>query len=79
MRQAIGECLHREVAELELDEPLGEVLGIDSLAGLELMAQIETRLGVRFRDEHLAQPRTLGNMLAAIQAQEGRARSCGSD
>ncbi|MDP6173573.1 MAG: acyl carrier protein [Rhodospirillales bacterium] len=73
LRRAIGESLHQEVFHLPMDQTLENALGMNSLAGLELMAEMEDRFGVRFRDEDLARPRTLGNILAALQSRPGRA------
>jgi acyl carrier protein len=66
LRQIADRMLNCDTSRVGLDEPLIEVTGMDSLTGLELMAAVETRFGVYFSDDHIAQPRTLANILAAL-------------
>jgi acyl carrier protein len=66
LRKLVSERLNLRVADVALDAPLGDALGFDSLTGLELMAEVEEAFAVRFTDEHLARPRTLANILAAL-------------
>ena len=75
LRRKISRFLHQDVSQIGLDEHLDEVLGFDSLTGLELMSSIERHFDVYLSDEHLAQPRTLRNMIAALEASSWREAS----
>ncbi len=66
LRALIGSKLDTDTSGLDRDRLLGDALGIDSLTGLEVMAWVEQRFDVLFNDEHLAQPRTLANILTAL-------------
>ena len=58
--------LNCDMSRVGLDEPLIETAGVDSLAGLELMAEVEAHFDVCFRDDHIARPLTLANILTAL-------------
>jgi len=64
-----------EVALLTRDDDLVEKLGLDSLQGLEVLAVLEKRFGVRFPDDRLADLRTIRALVAAIQASPQRRKS----
>lgn len=66
VRNFVSDKLSFDVSGVGLDESLKDVTGMDSLTGLELMAEIEDRYNVYFRDDHLAKPRTLRNILSAL-------------
>lgn len=74
VRHVVANKLCFDVSGVGLDEPLKEVTGMDSLTGLELMAEIEKRFNVYFSDDQVAQPRTLGNILSALD-DAGRRRA----
>jgi acyl carrier protein len=59
LRTVLGEVAREDLSLTGLDDDLVEVLGLDSLAALRLLAAVEKRFGVRFPDEHLAEYRTL--------------------
>jgi hypothetical protein len=46
-------------------------LGLDSLAMLRLLAEVEMRLDVRFPDSELSRLRTLRQFAAAIRSEAG--------
>jgi acyl carrier protein len=66
LRALLAEVSGRDTADLDLDADLIEVFGLDSLAGLRLLAMVEKRFDVRFEDEHLSEYRTLASLLVAI-------------
>ena len=66
LRDITSRKLSCDMTRVGLHEPLKDATGMDSLTGLELMAAVETRFDVYFRDDHIAQPRTLANILAAL-------------
>ena len=51
------------------DDDLEQVLGLDSLARLRLLAAVEKRFGIRFPDDQLGGLRTLAHLLGLIQNQ----------
>jgi acyl carrier protein len=59
LRAVLSEVARKGLSQTGLDEDLVEVLGLDSLAALRLLAAVEKRFGVRFPDEQLAEFRTL--------------------
>ncbi len=75
LRTLIARKLHADMSQIGLDAPLIDTLGIDSLTGLELMAWAEEHFDVYFSDDHIAQPRTLANILAALDDLEVRKAS----
>ncbi len=54
LRGLLAERFRRDVTRVELDADLERELGLDSLAKLQLLAVLETRLGICFQDERLA-------------------------
>jgi acyl carrier protein len=68
LRAVVAEATSRDVSALGLEEDLIEALDLDSLAGLRVLAAIETRFAVRFPDELLSELRTLGRLLDALDA-----------
>ena len=71
LRQVLGEQHGAIADEVPLDADLVEVLGLDSLAGLRLLALIEKRLQVRFPDQVLGRLRTLQQILDALPKAQG--------
>lgn len=66
LRGLLAEVSKRDLAGAGLDDDLVEVLGLDSLAALRLLAAVEVRFRVRFPDERLAEFRTLRQLLAFL-------------
>jgi acyl carrier protein len=60
LRGLLAEALRRDASRLGPDDDLVEVLGIDSLGALRLLALVELRYGVRFPDQRLKEFRSLG-------------------
>ncbi len=71
LRSAIAAYSKRDVSHLSLDDDLVEVLNIDSLNGLELLAAVEERFDVTFPDEQISELRTLRRLLGALDASKG--------
>lgn len=66
LRGLLSRRLYMDVSAIDLDASLNDALGIDSLTGLEVMVHVESHFDVYLSDEHLSQPRTLANILAAL-------------
>jgi acyl carrier protein len=70
LRAVLGEAARRDLSGTELDADLVRELGLDSLAGLRMLAAVEKHCGVRFPDERLIEFRTL-RQLRDFVAQAG--------
>lgn len=67
LRGILAECCRRDLSQIGDDADLVRELGLDSLAMLRLLAEVEMRLGVRFPDAELSRLRTLRQFASAIQ------------
>ena len=65
----------KDVSKLSPGEDLVESLGIDSLAGLRVLAAVEKRLDLRFPDERLSEFRTMDSVLSFMEGQIGKENS----
>jgi acyl carrier protein len=75
VRLLLASFLKLEPARLQPDTRLEE-LGLDSLAAVELIFEIEERFGVRVPSERAAEfssPRAIAEGVRALQAQAARA------
>ena len=68
IRALLAEACGRDVSRIGADVDLVRALGLDSLALLRLVAEVEVRLGVRFPDSALSQLRTIRHFTEAIVA-----------
>ena len=75
LRNLISVVSEQDAAKVGLDADLSEALGLDSLAGLRVLAAIEKRYGIRFPDHRLGEYRTLNQIRAFIDAQESERKS----
>ena len=66
LRALLAEVCKADVSDAGLDDDLVLRLGLDSLAGLRLLAAVEKRLDVRFPNERLKEFRTLGRILEFV-------------
>ena len=57
----------RDMADVPPDSCLAELLGLDSLEELELMAALEKAIGVSFSTDQLARPKSIGGILEALE------------
>jgi acyl carrier protein len=62
VRAAVAEHLQVEPDLLTEQASLGEDLGLDSLAGIELATALEDRFSMRITDDELAAVRTYGDL-----------------
>jgi acyl carrier protein len=69
LRRLVGEVTRRDATAIGEDEDLVRVLGLDSLAGLRVLAAVEKRFNIRFPDQSLGQYRTLRQLLDFISSQ----------
>lgn len=74
LRSLIGEVAKTDLDTIGLDDDVAASLGLDSLAGLRLLAAVEKGFAIQFPDELLSELRTLRKLLAAIdEAKEEQA------
>ncbi len=66
LRALLNKTSQEKVATLGLDDDLVERLGLDSLAGLRLLAAVEKHFTVRFPDERLGEFRTMRLIMEVI-------------
>lgn len=70
LRSLLTNLSGKDLSGVDRDEDLVELLGMDSLAGLRMLAMIEKAYSVRFRDDRLHSYRTLRQILAVIEPEE---------
>ncbi len=66
VRALLAELSQHDPNEIGLDDDAEEVLALDSLSRLALVARIEDRFDIRIPDEMLSKLRTLRQLLDAI-------------
>ncbi len=69
LRTLLAEVSGQDTSIVGPDDDLTHTLGLDSLAGLRLLAAVEKRFGVRFPDDRLGEIRTLKQLLELIESQ----------
>ena len=62
LRELLGDILELDPAELQLEQDLIDDLDTDSLQRLELMTEVEQRLGVRLDARAWREARTLAEL-----------------
>jgi acyl carrier protein len=67
LRRIIADVAPAGGATIAADEDLVEVLGVDSLQGLQILAEVERRFDIRLRDEELIQMRSVARIVTAIE------------
>ncbi len=77
VRAVIHDVARHAATDIGRDDDLVEVLGVDSLQGLQVLAGVENRFGVRLRDEELIQMRTIGRIVDAVAEAALRQQSAG--
>ena len=75
LREVVGRASRSEVTDVPLEEDLVAVLGLDSLAGLRVLAAVEKHFEVRFPDDRLTEFRTLSRIHDVIRSQRKEASS----
>jgi acyl carrier protein len=71
LRELVAGTTRRDVSGLSLDDDIVCKLGIDSLAGLRVLAGMEKKFDLRISDERLSGIRTLRQLLEIVAAPEG--------
>jgi len=66
LRTLLSEISKRDVSALGIDDDLVVSLGLDSLAGLRVLAAVEKQFDVTFPDDQLSKLRTLRRLLDGI-------------
>jgi acyl carrier protein len=69
VRRLLTDVSGRDASTLEAESDLVNELGLDSLAGLRVLAAVEKRFDVRFPDARLGEFRTLQHLLDFISAE----------
>ena len=72
LRGLITKTTKADVSTLGLDDDVMDALGLDSLAGLRLLAAVEKRFGIRFPDERLGEFRSLRKILEVLASSGGK-------
>lgn len=62
LRVLLAEVVGKETGDIQAQDDLVEVLGIDSLTGLRYLAVIEKKYDLRFPDHSLSKIRTLSKV-----------------
>ena len=70
LRTILAGVTKQDVSDIGVDDDLVAQLGLDSLAGLRVLAAVEKRFGVRFPDDRLSEYRTLRQLLDVIETKE---------
>ena len=76
VRSVMKEITRRDTNAVSPDDDLVEAFGIDSLEGLQVLAGVEKRFGIRLPDDELAGLRTIRRIAEAVmRQQETKART----
>jgi acyl carrier protein len=70
VRDIVASISRQDVSSVGAEADLVEVLAVDSLQGLQILAAVEKRFGVRLPDEELIQMRTIRSMVEAVSRQQ---------
>lgn len=66
VREIVGRISTRDLTALELDDDLVETLGVDSLQGLQILAGVEKRFGIRLPDDELIALRSVRRIVDTV-------------
>ncbi len=70
LRRLLAEVTRKEISSAAADDDLVRELGLDSLTGLEVLAAVEKRFGVRFPDDRLDEFRSIAHLMEVIASEE---------
>jgi acyl carrier protein len=70
LRALLAEVSKQNISNIKLEDDLVRELGLDSLAGLIMLAAVEKRFNVRFPDDRLDEYRTMQQLLDGIAMRE---------
>jgi acyl carrier protein len=73
VREIVAEISRQDVSSVGPDADLVEVLSVDSLQGLQILAAVEKRFVIRLPDEELIKMRTIRAIADAVSRQQGGA------
>jgi acyl carrier protein len=73
VREIIAAISGQDLAAVGREADLVEVLGVDSLQGLQILAAVEKRFNIRLPDEELIRMRTIGAIAEAVARQQANA------
>ena len=71
LRRLLAEVTRKEISSAATHDDLVRELGLDSLTGLEVLAAVEKRFGVRFPDDRLDEFRSIADLMEVIAGEEG--------
>jgi acyl carrier protein len=71
LRKVLTEICQKDLSTVSLDADLIMELGLDSLAGLRLLAALEKKFQIRFPDHRLGEFRTMRQLLDFLETQPG--------
>ncbi len=71
LRRLLAEVTRKEILPVATHDDLVRELGLDSLTGLEVLAAVEKRFGVRFPDDRLDEFRSIADLMEVIAGEEG--------
>ena len=75
LRKLLSEVCKSDVSGIKLEDDLVHELGLDSLAGLAMLAAVEKRFELRLPDDLLDEIRTMQQLLEIIDGKDGGQRS----
>ncbi len=67
LRKLLSEMSGKDINAVDASADLVRELGLDSLAGLRMLARVESRFAVRFPDERLSEFRTVRQLMGIIE------------
>ena len=67
IRVLMQDITRRDASAITADDDLVEAFGMDSLEGLQILAAVEKRFGVRLPDDELIHLRTIRRIADAVQ------------
>lgn len=68
VREALANNLSADANSIGSDTKLHELPGADSVRLLQVIAELERRLGVEFDDEEIFRPHTFDGLVAVVRA-----------
>ena len=70
VRAVIEDVSRRSVGAIGRDDDLVQQLGVDSLEGLQILANVEKRFDVTLPDDELIHLRTIGRIADVVERQQ---------
>ena len=66
VRAILRDVSRQDTTGIGRDDDLVQVLGVDSLQGLQVLAGVEKRFDIRLHDDELIRMRTIGRIVEAV-------------